>query len=156
MTEIVEEREITARDQDGWTISYRVRRDDGKEVPVLASCTRTAESSAKSDSARAYLDDRGRSAALEHAERGTPARMIHLSVDPLNGSVRADFDRWARSLFRGRHATSIPGIRGTLDPHNHAVSAQPCGRICAWEDLNPPRRRRTARVATGPFSQQRS
>jgi hypothetical protein len=93
MAEIIEEREITAPDQDGWTMSYRVRRDDGHEVAVLASCSGTAEASQKSADARAFVDDHGRSAALAHAEMGEPAGMIHLSIDSLSGSVRADVDR---------------------------------------------------------------
>jgi hypothetical protein len=92
MAAIIEERDITAPDQDGWTMSYRVRRDDGTEVPVLASCSGTAEASEESD-ARAFIADRGRSAALDYAEMGDPAGMIHLSVDSLSGSVRADVDR---------------------------------------------------------------
>ena len=93
MAEIIEERDITAHDQDGWTISYRVRRSDDSEVPVLASCSRTAEASIRSDDARTYIADRGRSAALEYADRGEAASMIHLSLDPLDGSVHASVDR---------------------------------------------------------------
>jgi hypothetical protein len=93
MAEIIEERDITAPDQDGWTLSYRVRRDDGNEVPVLASCSGTAEASRKFDDARAFIADRGRSAAIAYAEMGEPAAMIHLSIDSLSGSVRADVDR---------------------------------------------------------------
>jgi hypothetical protein len=52
VAEIIEARDITARDQDGWTISYGVRRSDDREVPVLASCSRTAEASIRSDDAR--------------------------------------------------------------------------------------------------------
>jgi hypothetical protein len=93
VAEIIEVSDISASDQDGWTISYRVRRSDGREVPVLASCSRTAEASVRSDEARAYIADRGRSAALNYAERGEAASMIHLSIDPLAGSVHASVDR---------------------------------------------------------------
>jgi hypothetical protein len=93
VAEIIEERDITAADQDGWTISYRVRRVDGTEVAVLASCSGSAEASEKSDETDAFVADRGRSAALDYAQRDEPAAMIHLSVDSLSGTVRADIDR---------------------------------------------------------------
>jgi len=60
VAEIIEARDITARDQDGWTISYGVRRSDDREVPVLASCSRPAEASIRSDDARGRRDDLGR------------------------------------------------------------------------------------------------
>jgi hypothetical protein len=67
VAEIIADCDITAPDQDGWTMSYSVRRDDGQEVPVIASCSRTAAASVRSANATAFLADRGRAAALEHA-----------------------------------------------------------------------------------------
>jgi hypothetical protein len=71
VAEVVEASDLTAPSQDGWTVDYRIRREDGEELHVEVRCWErahvAAERAANAD-ALAAIGDRGTAAALEHAE----------------------------------------------------------------------------------------
>ena len=100
MTEILEETDLPSPRGDGWARLYRVRRDDGEEVTVDASCTGTAEAIATVAGGRDALEfiaDRGRSAALRCAESAqSPARrgnvVVSVFVDAFSGALAIEYD----------------------------------------------------------------
>ena len=71
MAEVVEKHDLTVPNQDGWTVEYRIRREDGEELHAEVRCwdraRGAAERSANSD-ALAAIADRGSAVALEYAE----------------------------------------------------------------------------------------
>jgi hypothetical protein len=71
VAEVVEANDLTAPSQDGWTVDYRIRREDGEELHVEVRCWErahvAAERAANAD-ALAAIADRGTAAALERAE----------------------------------------------------------------------------------------
>jgi hypothetical protein len=97
--EILEE--FPTRGSDKWTMTYRIRRDDGEEVAVMASATATVEAMLKRDDAdpeaRQFVQDRGRSAALKHAEQAQSPKLrgntlIVLFVDPLSALLTGSYE----------------------------------------------------------------
>ena len=71
MAEVVEPNDITTSSQDGWTVDYRIRRDDGEELHAEVRCWERAHAAAKraaNTDALAAMADRGSAAALEYAE----------------------------------------------------------------------------------------
>jgi hypothetical protein len=97
MAEVVETRDITAPEQNGWAVDYRIRRDDGEELHAEVRCWerahRAAEQAANTD-ALAAIADQGSAAASEYAElvespatRG--AVLISIWFDPADeGNLR--------------------------------------------------------------------
>jgi hypothetical protein len=97
MAEVVETVDLTAPEQDGWAMDYRIRREDGEELHAEVRCWEkahlTAERAANAE-ALAAIADRGIAAALEYAEpvespatRGTV--LISIWFDPADeGNVR--------------------------------------------------------------------
>lgn len=97
MAEVLEIHDLTTPSQDGWTLDYRVRREDGEEVHAEVRCwerARTAAERAGNSDALAAIADRGAAAALEYAEvvespaaRG--AVLISIWFDPADeGNLR--------------------------------------------------------------------
>jgi hypothetical protein len=71
MAEVVEARDITAPEQDGWAVDYRIRRDDGEELHAEVRCWERAHHAAEraaNAEALAAIADRGAASALEYAE----------------------------------------------------------------------------------------
>jgi hypothetical protein len=97
MAEVVETNDLTAPEQHGWAVGYRIRREDGEELHAEVRCWDkahvAAERSANAD-ALAAIADRGFAAALEYAElvespatRG--AVLISIWFDPVDaGDLR--------------------------------------------------------------------
>jgi len=97
MAVVVETNDLTAPDQHGWAVGYRIRREDGEELHAEVRCwdkaSAVAERSANSD-ALAAIADRGVAAVLEYAElvespatRG--AVLISIWFDPADeGTLR--------------------------------------------------------------------
>ncbi len=97
MAELVETHDLTTSAQDGWTVDYRIRRDDGEELHAEVRCWKKAHAAAEraaNADALAAIEDRGTGAALEYAEvvdspatRG--AVLISLWFDPADeGNLR--------------------------------------------------------------------
>jgi hypothetical protein len=97
VAEVVEAHDLTAPSQDGWTVDYRIRREDGEELHAEVRCWERAHAAAKRAAntvALAAIEDRGSAAALEYAEvvespatRG--AVLISIWFDPADeGSMR--------------------------------------------------------------------
>ena len=90
MAEVVETFDLTEPSQNGWTLDYQIRRDDGEELHAEVRCwekARAAAERAANAEALAAMADRGSAAALEYAElvespaaRG--AVMISIWFDP--------------------------------------------------------------------------
>jgi len=84
--------------EDGWRVTRHVKRDDGEEVEVDVSCTKTAEVSLRTlgdCESTAALEDRGVAASLCIAEDALPRRgptRIRLSFDHVTGGLRHSFD----------------------------------------------------------------
>lgn len=105
MAEIIEENDMTTNGADAWQVWYRVRRDDGEEVSVQATCTGTAEATAQAEEDRealSFIADRGQRAALHYAELAqSPAKrgnvIVRVMVDPHSGGLAHDYD-YERSL----------------------------------------------------------
>jgi hypothetical protein len=71
MAEVVETHDLTAPSQHGWTVDYRIRRDDGEELHAEVRCWDKAQAAAEraaNAEALAAIADRGNAAALEYAE----------------------------------------------------------------------------------------
>jgi hypothetical protein len=71
MAELVETNDLTAPSQDGWTVDYRIRRDDGEELHAEVRCWAKAHAAAErsgNTDALAAISDRGGAAVLEYAE----------------------------------------------------------------------------------------
>src|SRR6476660_3487345 len=71
MAEVVETHDLTARSQGGWTLDYRIRREDGEELHAEVRCWEKAHAAAEraaNTDALAAIADRGSAAALEYAE----------------------------------------------------------------------------------------
>jgi hypothetical protein len=88
MTEITAENVTKASER--WDARYRVRRDDGSEVSVEVSCTRTAAATAESGEAREILMDYGKGAALRYAESAQSPLVrgdvtVRLCIDSFGG-----------------------------------------------------------------------
>ena len=97
MAEVVETNDLTVPTQDGWTVEYRIRRDDGEELHAEVRCWEQAHAAAERSAnthALAAIADRGSAAALEYAElvespatRG--AVLISIWFDPADdGNLR--------------------------------------------------------------------
>jgi hypothetical protein len=72
MAEVVETHDLTAPSQDGWTVDYRIRREDGEELHAEVRCWEKAHAAAKrgaNDEALAAIADRGSAATLEYADQ---------------------------------------------------------------------------------------
>jgi len=72
VAEVLETTDLTAPSQSGWTVDYRIRRDDGEEVHAEVRCWdnahRAAERAANAE-ALAAIADRGHAVALEYADQ---------------------------------------------------------------------------------------
>ena len=71
MAEVVHTRDLTEASQNGWTLDYRIRRQDGEELHAEVRCWDKAHAAAKRAGNAETLEaiaDRGISAALEYAE----------------------------------------------------------------------------------------
>jgi hypothetical protein len=71
MAEVIETHDLTAPSQHGWTVDYRIRRDDGEELHAEVRCWDKAHAAAEraaNAEALAAIADRGNAAALEYAE----------------------------------------------------------------------------------------
>jgi hypothetical protein len=71
MADVVETHDLTAPSQHGWTVDYRIRRDDGEELHAEVRCWDKAQAAAEraaNAEALAAIADRGNAAALEYAE----------------------------------------------------------------------------------------
>ncbi len=71
MAEVVEVQDLTEPSQHGWTLDYRIRREDGEELHAEVRCwdnARIAAERAANAEALAAIADRGSAAALEYAE----------------------------------------------------------------------------------------
>ena len=71
MAEVVETHDLTAPAQDGWTIDYRIRREDGEELHAEVRCWKKGQVAAEragNTDALAAIADRGVAAVLEYAE----------------------------------------------------------------------------------------
>ena len=97
MAEVVETRDLTAPEQNGWAVDYRIRRDDGEELHAEVRCWDRAHLAAEwaaNAEALGAIGDRGASSALEYAElvespavRG--AVLISIWFDPADeGTLR--------------------------------------------------------------------
>ena len=97
MADVVEVHDLTEPSQNGWTLDYRIRREDGEELHAEVRCSdkaRTAAEQAANTDGLAAIADRGRAAALEYAEvvespavRGVV--LISIWFDPAdNGALR--------------------------------------------------------------------
>jgi hypothetical protein len=97
MAEVVETYDLTAPSQDGWTVDYRIRREDGEELHAEVRCWKkanaAAERAANAESLVA-IADRGTAAVLEYAEQvESPATrgavLISIWFDPTDdGNLR--------------------------------------------------------------------
>ena len=60
MAEVVEKHDLTVPNQDGWTVEYRIRREDGEELHAEVRCWErargAAERSANTDALAAIAD----------------------------------------------------------------------------------------------------
>ena len=97
MAEVVETHDLTAPSQDGWTLDYRIRREDGEELHAEVRCwekAHTAADRAANIVALEAIADRGNAAALEYAEMvESPATrgavLISIWFDPVDeGNLR--------------------------------------------------------------------
>jgi len=97
MAEVIETNDLTEPSQGGWTVDYRIRRQDGEELHAEVRCwekARAAAERAGNNLALAAIEDRGTAAALEYAEvvespaaRG--AVLISIWFDPADdGNLR--------------------------------------------------------------------
>src|SRR5438034_6900207 len=97
MAEVIETLDLTAPSQDGWTMDYRIRREDGEELHAEVRCWKKAHVAAEraaNAEALAAIADRGIAVALEYADlvhspatRG--AVLISIWVDPTDeGNLR--------------------------------------------------------------------
>ena len=71
VAEVVEVHELTEPSQNGWTLDYRIRREDGEELHAEVRCwdkARGAAERAANAHALAAIADRGSGAALAYAE----------------------------------------------------------------------------------------
>jgi len=71
MAEVVDTRDLTEPSQSGWTLDYRIRRQDGGELHAEVRCWDKAHAAAeRAGNAEALeaIADRGITAALEYAE----------------------------------------------------------------------------------------
>ena len=71
MAEVVDTRDLTEPAQNGWTLDYWIRREDGEELHAEVRCWDKAQAAAeRAGNAEALeaIADRGIAAALEYAE----------------------------------------------------------------------------------------
>jgi hypothetical protein len=71
MAEVVDTHDLTEPSQNGWTLDYRIRREDGEELHAEVRCWDQAHAAAEragNAEALAAIADRGLPAALEYAE----------------------------------------------------------------------------------------
>jgi hypothetical protein len=71
MAAVVETHDLTTPEQGGWTVDYRIRREDGEELHAEVRCWEKAHAAAEragNADALAAITDRGSAAALEYAE----------------------------------------------------------------------------------------
>ena len=97
MAEVVETHDLTTPTQDGWTVDYRIRREDGAELHAEVRCWERAHAAAEraaNADALAAITDRGTAAALGYAEQvESPATrgavLISIWFDPADeGNLR--------------------------------------------------------------------
>jgi hypothetical protein len=72
MAEVVETHDLTAPSQDGWSVDYRIRREDGEELHAAVRCWKKANAAAEraaNAESLAAIADRGTAAVLEYAEQ---------------------------------------------------------------------------------------
>jgi len=95
MTKILGESDRRTPSMDGWEHEYRVRRDDGEAVPVMATCSRTVEvvaSSSGDKELRGFVADHGRSLALEKAEAAQGRRGASVTLIGTSFGVSCRYD----------------------------------------------------------------
>ena len=70
MAEMVDTRDLTEPSQNGWTLDYRIRRQDGEEHAEVRCWDKAHAAAKRAGNAEALeaIADRGISAALEYAE----------------------------------------------------------------------------------------
>jgi hypothetical protein len=68
MAEVVDTHDLTEPSQNGWTLDYRIRRQDGEELHAEVRCWDKAHAAAERAGNAEAIADRGISAALEYAE----------------------------------------------------------------------------------------
>ena len=97
MAEVVETNDLTAPEQHGWSVGYRIRREDGEELHAEVRCWDKAQAAAEhagNAGALAAIADRGVAAVLEHSEQvESPAVrgavLISIWFDPVDeGNLR--------------------------------------------------------------------
>ena len=97
MAEVVETHDLTVPTQDGWTVEYRIRREDGEELHAEVRCWEKAHAAAEraaNAEALAAISDRGVTAARVYAEMvESPAKrgavLISIWFDPADdGNLR--------------------------------------------------------------------
>jgi hypothetical protein len=97
MAELVDTRDLTEPSQNGWSLDYRIRRQDGEVLHAEVRCWDKAHAAAeRAGNAEALeaIADRGISAALEYAELvESPAErggvLISIWFDPTDdGNLR--------------------------------------------------------------------
>jgi hypothetical protein len=88
--EIVRERDLTTASQDGWTVEYLIRRDDGEEVTATVTCSGTAEALAAHHSDLAeVVADRGKERALKMAGSAQAGREASITIECIGEHVLA-------------------------------------------------------------------
>jgi len=100
VAEIVDQKDTTPNDFDGWTQFYRLRRNDGSEVVADVQCTGTAEAVATqthNEEALGVMDNKASMLVVKLAEQAqSPNRrgsvLIRVWFDEIDdGNVRHDF-----------------------------------------------------------------
>ena len=93
MTEVIRERDIiAASSQNGWTVEYVVRRDDGELVKAIVSCPGISEALAahRLDSTLAeVVADRGKGRAIAMAESAQSGRGVRITIECIGEHVLA-------------------------------------------------------------------
>ena len=98
----------------------------------LVLCRQSSVSSSGIRAGSSASEARGADPPLRPSSRGLTSPPWMRQRSPLFASA----PRKATSWHGGRHHTSIPGVSGTPDPPVQAVSAQPQGAKCAWQESN--------------------
>jgi hypothetical protein len=99
VAEILDMVDHTGPGEDGWHVSYRVRRDDGEEIDADFICTGTARAVAEDvgdGETLAAIEDRGRAGGLKCAESAqSPAKRgrtrLSVKIDSVSGLLSHDY-----------------------------------------------------------------
>jgi hypothetical protein len=91
---LLNEKEIEDPVLDGWAVEYRVRREDGRELDVVAGCSAAVLDALRGvteGSVADFVADRGRSAALARAEETRAYHRLRIACyDPEVGVTVED------------------------------------------------------------------